>query len=79
LKTAYHVTGCFQRELFKYSNNILKISLNAANSLETHINQGGAIMGNNNCGSGFFGDSTVLFFILVFLLLFWGCTGPACD
>jgi hypothetical protein len=25
------------------------------------------------------GNSEILFFILVFLLLFWGCTGPACD
>lgn len=29
-------------------------------------------------GCGLFSDPTVLFFIIVFLLLFWGCTGPAC-
>jgi|GEM_PF-5590183 uncharacterized membrane protein len=29
---------------------------------------------------GFFGNnSTILFFIIVFLLIFWGCTGPACN
>ncbi len=28
---------------------------------------------------GIFANPTLLFFILVFLLLFWGCTGPACD
>lgn len=28
---------------------------------------------------GGFGDAAILFFILVFLLLFWGCTGPACE
>jgi hypothetical protein len=28
---------------------------------------------------GLFDNSEVLFFILIFLLLFWGCTGPACD
>ena len=27
---------------------------------------------------GIIGNPTVLFFIIVFLLLFWGCTGPAC-
>lgn len=31
------------------------------------------------CGSGIFGDPAILFFIILFLLLFWGCNGPACD
>jgi hypothetical protein len=25
-----------------------------------------------------FADPEILFFIILFLLLFWGCTGPAC-
>lgn len=25
------------------------------------------------------GNSTILFFIILFLLIFWGCKGPACD
>ncbi|WP_276326124.1 hypothetical protein [Pseudobacteroides cellulosolvens] len=28
---------------------------------------------------GLFDNSEILFFIILFLLLFWGCTGPACD
>ncbi len=35
----------------------------------------GGILSNAFCGE----NATILFFILVFLLLFWGCTGPACD
>jgi len=36
-------------------------------------------MSDNRCGSGgIFGDSEILFFIILFLLLFWGCRGPAC-
>lgn len=28
---------------------------------------------------GLFDNSEILFFIILFLLLFWGCQGPACD
>lgn len=34
---------------------------------------------NRGFFGGIFEDPSILFFILVFLLLFWGCTGPACD
>ena len=27
---------------------------------------------------GIFNNDTVLWFIILFLLLFWGCKGPAC-
>ena len=30
-------------------------------------------------GGIFGGNSTILFFIILFLLIFWGCKGPACD
>lgn len=37
-------------------------------------------MEDNRCNyGGIFGNTTILFFIIIFLLLFWGCTGPACD
>jgi hypothetical protein len=43
--------------------------------------QGGYFMsGKKGSYGGFFGtDTEILFFIIVFLLLFWGCTGPACS
>jgi len=28
---------------------------------------------------GIFNNDTVLWFIILFLLLFWGCRGSACD
>lgn len=28
---------------------------------------------------GIFDNDVVLWFIILFLLLFWGCRGPACD
>jgi hypothetical protein len=62
--------------LFTFNGGLRPIGL-----LSFNKNSGGAIMDEDRGGiTSFFGsNAAVLFFILVFLLLFWGCTGPACD
>lgn len=30
-------------------------------------------------GNFFGGDTAILFFIILFLLIFWGCKGSGCD